>query len=227
MHDMSAIEFAVTTGTGYLDFWVHQEVMIKCDQEQSMKRIAELFQERRRSRRTIVNYSLNESHQSSGVVENVHLHLKALLRTMRFDAIDKTAVSVNVKSLLEPWLVKHCAWRLTRIPIDVAGLSDFKRQCGKDCVGESLTEAICSRWKADGVCLGKLDLSDEAISGVGQMRTAADIVCYSGAISACEKGENLRPTPVLAKKTNMCSVPGDQIVFNATINAVIKACLGS
>ena len=44
MHDMSTIEFAVTTGTGYLDFWEHQEVMIKCDQEKSMKRIAELFQ---------------------------------------------------------------------------------------------------------------------------------------------------------------------------------------
>ena len=110
MHDMSVIEFAVTTGTGYLDFWEYQEVMITCDQEQSMKRIAELFQERRRSRRTIVNYSLKGSHRSHGVVDNVHLHLKALLRTMRFDPIDKTAVSVNVKTLLEPWLVKHCAW---------------------------------------------------------------------------------------------------------------------
>ena len=29
----SASEFAVATITGYLDFWGHQEVMIKCDQE--------------------------------------------------------------------------------------------------------------------------------------------------------------------------------------------------
>ena len=84
MHDMSAIEFAVTTGTGYLDFWEHQEVMIKCDQEQSMKGIAELFQERRRSRRTIVNYSPKGSHQSSGVVENVHFHLKAFCANHAF-----------------------------------------------------------------------------------------------------------------------------------------------
>ena len=90
MHDMSAIEFAVTTGTGYLDFWEYQEVRITCDQEQSMRRIAELFQERRRSRRTIVNYSPKGSHRSRGVVDNVHLHLKALLRTMCFDSIDKT-----------------------------------------------------------------------------------------------------------------------------------------
>ena len=34
--------------------------MIKCDQEQSMKRIAELLQERRRPRRTIVEYSPKE-----------------------------------------------------------------------------------------------------------------------------------------------------------------------
>ena len=95
MHDMSAIEFAVTTGAGYLNFWEYQEVMITCDQEQSMRRIAELFQERRRSRRTIVNYSPKGSHRSRGVVDNVHLHLKALLRTMRFDPIDKTAASVG------------------------------------------------------------------------------------------------------------------------------------
>ena len=38
--DKSASEFAVATISGYLDFWGHQEVMIKCDQEQSMNRIA-------------------------------------------------------------------------------------------------------------------------------------------------------------------------------------------
>ena len=55
------------------------------------------------------------------------------------------------------------------------------------------------------------------------MTNAVDIVRYSGAISACEKGENLRPTPVLSKKTNMCSIPGDQIVSNATISACDKS----
>ena len=70
--DKSASEFAVATIIGYLDFWGHQEVMIKCDQEQKMKRIAELFQERRSPRRTIVEYSPKGSHQSNGVVENAH-----------------------------------------------------------------------------------------------------------------------------------------------------------
>ena len=69
----------------------------------------------------------------------------------------------------------------------------------------------------------KLDLSDETIVGVGQMRTAADIVCYSGVLCACEKGENLGSSPVLSKKTNMCSFPVDQIVFNATISACDKS----
>ena len=43
--DKSASEFAVATIIGYLDFCGHQEVTIKCDQEQSMKRIAELLRE--------------------------------------------------------------------------------------------------------------------------------------------------------------------------------------
>ena len=72
--------------------------MITCDQQQSMRSIAELFQERRRSIWTIVNYSPKVSHRSRGVVDNVHFHLKALLRTMRFDPIDKAAASVNIKN---------------------------------------------------------------------------------------------------------------------------------
>ena len=89
----SASEFAVATIIGYLDFWGHQEVMIKCDQEQSMKRIAELLQERRRPRRTIVEHSPNGNHQSNEVVENAR-HAP--------DLTEKTGVNVIVKSLLAP-----------------------------------------------------------------------------------------------------------------------------
>ena len=153
--------------------------MIKCDQEQSMKRIAELLQERRRPRRTIVEYSSKVSHQRNGVVENPHYHLEGLLRALRSDLMEKTGVNVNVKSLLAPWLVRHCAWSLTRFAIGADGQTAFKCQRGKDYVGETayFGEAICSRiplriqtrmeprWEAYGVLLGKLDLSDEVIVG--------------------------------------------------------------
>ena len=49
--------------------------MIKCDQEPSMKNIAELLQKRRRPRRTFVEHRPKESHQSDGVVESAHCHL--------------------------------------------------------------------------------------------------------------------------------------------------------
>ena len=76
------------------------------DQEQSMKRIAELLQERRRPRRTIVAYSPKGCHQSHVVVKNAHYHLGGLLRS---DLMDKTGVNVIVKTLLAPWLARHCA----------------------------------------------------------------------------------------------------------------------
>ena len=113
--DKSASEFAVATIIGYLDFWGHQEVMIKCDQEYSMKRIAESLQERRRPRRTIVECSPKGSHQSNGVVENAHCHLEGLLRTMRSELMEKTGVNVNVKSLLAPWLVRHLRVELDKV----------------------------------------------------------------------------------------------------------------
>ena len=49
---------------------------------------------------------------------------------------------------------------------------------------------MASRRKADGVFMGKLDLSDEVIVGVEKMRNADDIVCYSAAISDCVKEPN-------------------------------------
>ena len=93
--------------------------------------------------------------------------------------MEKTGVNVNVKSLLALWLVRHCAWSLTTFAIGADGQTAFKRQRGKDCVGETACfgEAICHRiplrirtkmeprWEADGVFLGKLDLSDEVIVG--------------------------------------------------------------
>ena len=121
--------------------------MIKCDQEESMKRIAELLQERRRPRRTIIEYSPKGSDQSNGVVQNAHYHLEGLLRTMRSDLMEKTGVNVNVKSLLAPWLVRRCAWSLTRFAMGAGGQTAFKRQRGKDYVGETACfgEAICYR----------------------------------------------------------------------------------
>ena len=74
------------------------------------------------------------------------------MRTRRSDPIERTGASVDVKSLLTPWLVRKRVWSSTGFPIDDGGLSDFKRQCGKDSVGESLNEAICSRVLEHMVC---------------------------------------------------------------------------
>ena len=71
LRDKSASEFA--TIIGYL--W---EDMIKCDQGRTTKQIAELLQDRRRPRRTIVEYGPR-------AVETSHHHLEGLLRAMRSD----------------------------------------------------------------------------------------------------------------------------------------------
>ena len=70
--------------------------------------------------------------------------------------------------------------------------------------------------------LGKLDMSDETIVCVGQMKTNVDIICYNG-VSALSRKKNLWSSPVVFKKTNMCSIPGDQIVLNAQITAWDKS----
>ena len=160
--------------------------------------------------------------------------MEGLAQTGRSDPIERTGASVDVKSLLTSRLVKKRVWSSTGFAMDVAGLSDFKRECGKDDVGESLNKAICcrvsvriqpkvkSRWKADGVFMGKLDLSDEVILGVEQMRIADDMVRYSIAISGCVKEPNSLMALALVKKTDQCSMFKDQIVFKSTISACGK-----
>ena len=75
------------------------------------------------------------------------------------DLMEKTGVNVNVKSLLSPWLVRHCAWSLTRLAMGADGQTAFKRQRSKDYVGELICYRIPiqiqtkmePRWDADGV----------------------------------------------------------------------------
>ena len=134
-----------------------------------MKRIAELLQERRRPRRTIVEYSPKGSHQSNGSSgKRAHTTWKDCCEPCVSDLMEKT----SVKSLLAPWLARHSAWSLTRCAIGADGQTAFKRQRGKTMLGEAACfgEAICYRiqpkWNRDGsVFLGKMDWSDEVIVG--------------------------------------------------------------
>ena len=70
---------------------------------------------------------------------------------------------------------------------------------------------------------GKLDLSDEVIVGVGQMRIVEDIVCFSAAISACVKEPKSLMALAHLKKTDQCNMLKDQIVFNPTTSAREKS----
>ena len=220
--DLSTSVFVWAGDIGILDSWDHREVINKCVQEQSLKSLAELFREQR---------------PRSRMVENTHCDMEGLARARRSDPIERTGASVDGKSLLTSWLVRKRVWSSTGVVMVFAGLSDFKRQCGKDYVGESLNKANCcrvsvriqsemeSRWKADGVFMGKLDLSDEVTVGVEQMRIADDIVCYSTAISDCVKELNSlmaltsrKQTSAACLKTRLCSI-------QRSVH-VIKACFG-
>ena len=117
------------------------------------------------------------------------------------------------------------------------GLTDFKRQCGKDFVDESFREAtrcrvsvriqseLESRWEAD---LGKLDLSDEAIVDTtkGQLWQEVSMLFRDTEqmriAGACVKEPNSVMALALLKKTDQCSMLKDQTVFNS--NSTISAC---
>ena len=84
--DLSMSVFVWARSIRILDSWDYREVMIKCDQEQSLMSLAELFREQRRPR--------------SRMVENTHCDMEGLARTRRSDPIERTGTSVDVKLLL-------------------------------------------------------------------------------------------------------------------------------
>ena len=112
-------------------------------------RIAELLQERRRPRRTIVEHSSKGSQRSNGVMENAHHHPEGLLRTMSSDLMETTGVDVNVKV----WLVRHCSWSLTRFAIGADRHTAFKRQRGRMQTRTKVGGRRCS-WES-WICLMK------------------------------------------------------------------------
>ena len=83
-----------------------------------------------------------------------HYHLEWLMRTMRYDLMEKTGVNVNVKSLLALWLVRHCAWSLTRFAVDADVQTAFKGEMSCHAfVGPSVTESRFEpkpKWHRDG-----------------------------------------------------------------------------
>ena len=108
IRDLSTSVFVWARGIGILD---HREVLIKCDQEQSLKSLAELFREQRRPR--------------SRMLENTHWDTEGFSRTRRSDPIERTGAGVNVKSLLTSRLATKRVWSSTGFAMDIAGLSDF------------------------------------------------------------------------------------------------------
>ena len=76
-------------------------------------------------------------------------NLKALLRTMRFDPINKAAASVNVKTtLLEPWLVKQGFQRglsLTLLDNQISNVNVTRYCVGESLLGETKLLTTVSR----------------------------------------------------------------------------------
>ena len=119
-----------------------------------MKNIAELLQERRRRRRTIVEFCPQEGHQSNEVLENAHVHLEGLLRTMRSRPDGKErcereceiAVGTVVGQTLRVDSDEVCNLVQT-------GTHLYKRQRTKDYAGTSVTESRFEsqpRWNQHG-----------------------------------------------------------------------------
>ena len=93
-------------------------------------------------------------------MENARYHLESLPRTMRSDGKDKCD-----RQFLAPLFVKHYAWSLAKFAIG----ADGETACFGELLPNPSQTKMEPRWEADGVFLGKLDLSDEVIVGTPKL----------------------------------------------------------
>ena len=76
------------------------------------------------------------SHQSNGRVEGMNKTLAGIMRTVKSEVEKKRTSQLDWNRCLLPWLVRHCAWTLSRFKTLQDGHSAFFRLTGAEYRGD-------------------------------------------------------------------------------------------
>jgi hypothetical protein len=145
--DRGAVEACVSTKKGpqdtyaikvmakFLDGLGAKKIILQTDGEYAIQSVA-----RHMAKEAISTVTLRTtprySHQSNGRVEGMNKTLAGIMRTIKSEVEKKRTSQMDWDKCLLPWLVRHCAWTLTRFKTLQDGHSAYFRTTGAEYRGD-------------------------------------------------------------------------------------------
>jgi hypothetical protein len=110
-----AEQYVIKRVVRQLENWQLQDIILRTDQEPSIKAIALKVREQRAEyAKTVLQESLRRSHQSLGAAERWHRTLQEEMRVIRLQLDQQMAGELQSSDMAAVWLVRHAAWLLFR-----------------------------------------------------------------------------------------------------------------
>ena len=114
-----------------MKIWGCSSVILKSDQESSLKAIHHEVQKLRAPLMTIPEHSPKGESQSNGVIERGNRTITEQVRVMIIDLEEKLKCKISAKHPIMSWLVEHAAFIVSYVQVGTDGKTPYERHKGK------------------------------------------------------------------------------------------------
>ena len=128
---MSGQPWIAKTVADDIKIWGCSSVILKSDQERSLRAIHHEVQKLRAALMTIPEHSPKGESQSNGVIERGNRTITEQVRVMIIDLEEKLGWKISAKHPIMSWLVEHAAFVVSYIQTGADGKTPYERHKGK------------------------------------------------------------------------------------------------
>ena len=128
---MSGQPWIAKTVADDIKIWGCSSVILKSDQERSLRAIHHEVQKLRAPFMTIPEHSPKGESQSNGVIERGNRTITEQVRVMIIDLEEKLGLKISAKHPIMSWLVEHAAFVVSYIQTGAHGKTPYERHKGK------------------------------------------------------------------------------------------------
>ena len=121
------------------------KVIMKCDQESSIKAVVDKVAERREGQ-TVMEHSPVRSSGSNGIIERGIKDVEYQIRCMKSALDDRICTDLSIDSNVLPWLIEFASVLVNRYLVGRDGATAFERLKGKTSrmLGHEFAEVVCT-----------------------------------------------------------------------------------
>ena len=123
-------KYAVQCCVEFLDRMAHPRIVLQTDPEPSIIAVARQVVAKRASP-TVHRETPRKSHQSNGAIERYHQSMQGEVRTLKSVIEREASVKLTDVHPIDPWMIRHASWVLTRFQPKSNNSTAFSKLTGK------------------------------------------------------------------------------------------------